>query len=205
MPRGKKAHTKVRTRVTTGTAVALLFLSASAAFAAMTLKKPSFNMRTLSVPAIQTADLSFKDGRASLYTKVKNSGANPSMELVALYYNNGGGVAGEHAIGYDFKSADRATLGPKLMLNNRSTRSPYLSLESMGQRQIEELVTDVPLNAAFITLYVDADSRVTESSEDNNTITIPITGGAVTTTQTPAATTPPPSTPVAPATPPFMR
>ncbi len=194
--KGKGAKTKVRTRVTTGTAVALLFLSASAAFAAAAFTKPAVSIRPLTLKTVALAELSFKDGRAALYTKGTEPGANPSLQLSAMYYNNGTGDTGEHGIGYDFKKSDRTTvIGSMLTLNNRGT-GPYLNLEPMGSRQIEESVPNVPLDAAFITLYLDYDNRVKEGNENDNQITLPIgRSNALVPTVPVAPAAPPPTSP----------
>lgn len=171
MPRAKKgkaAKTVVKTGVTTGTAVALLFLSASAAFAAAAFSRPAMSLkpsRVMKLPNVQQADLVFKDAGAAIL-----SNNDPTLRVSGLYYNNGLGNAGEHTIAYSFTNASRTQIGSVANLAAQA----YPALESNGSRQLDERIANVPADAAFITLYLDYGNRVNESTENNNQISVPV-------------------------------
>lgn len=167
MPPRKSQRTKVRTGVTTGTAVAMLFLSASAAFAAaaMTSSQP-----LLGAVRRDKADLLFKNVTASIV-----SATNPVLQVSALYYNDGRGESGGHMIAYRFLDASRQDIGSVSNLSDQGSTT-YPTLRSKSSRQINTQITTVPPEASFIEILLDSDGRVLESDKNNNDTVVPITG-----------------------------
>lgn len=183
MPSRKAPKTVVRTGVTTGTAVSLLFLSASAAFAAMAMTKPAFNRPMLQkVQKIGQADLAFIDSKPGVATFSDRT----TLQLQTVYTNAGSAQAAEHHTTYYF--ADKNKEGLRLPAERWSWTSQPMDPGAVND--INKRVENVPSDAVYIAVQLDTINQVSESSEINNLMFIPL-DRSVTAVQPPVAVVPP--------------
>ncbi len=194
MPRatkGKAAKTVVKTSVTTGTAVAMLFLSASAAFAAAAFTKVPFkSLAPKDAPAKQVVDvkpveatiqkmdpsrlpdLSFYDGKPAAVSFVNHT----QLRIAVVYANKGASVALPDAshrsidVGYQFLNKQKAPLSVPIFLVGHA----QLDVNApQDMNVVVPVAVDAPIqDAMYLRIVLDTENAVLESNEDNNTMTV---------------------------------
>lgn len=193
MPRAKKPSTKVRTGVTTGTAVAMLFLTASAAFAAaaftkVTIKSPN----KIQLPIVDiTPVVDYGDDLTPLFKKLKISlkvvSPSPIMfsnePVQPLRLRDLGGAFFGRTYGVEFVRRDGSVVNLDdrdmlLFIGSTSVAAGgyfrgggTTTLVVDGTINLKEALKN---NVSAVRVTADPQNQIAEANETNNTMIIPI-------------------------------